>query len=900
MSEAVALERFVHKASDLLEACQRLEQDGAVPPNAPWKADFERVKTLAARVKEKAGSPVKIGVVGEFSAGKTLLLGSLIGYADGLPVSELPTTGNITALRFTPVNELRTTEVGPYTLYYLDQEGVEECLAFMLKEARERGRIAQLSADLLDRLEVLRGADLGEALGQLEDWCRSAWGTTNNPNLRYLIRELLAFTRAYSRCSGLCQNPQPIEIDAAKARRGLELAEPPRDIQGLSFNDLAPPPPALSTAPAFLTTEQIRDTFPLIRKLVVDVKVSRQIWNFSALGEAGNFVLLDFPGLGAANSGVRDLHLCLRELQEVQTILILLNGDRPGGNEGAAIYDLMQKNRPGQEVRDMILVGVGRFDRLPLGNEGEQALKQLAGRPGAASTAKATASVFQDEDEVAAPAVAVGGLAEKDVLERLPILNTCIAGAEALVPQGRKDRIVLVSPLLHLKYLEEHNPGLSVGTDKFLLHMRADVEKAMALRGTWQAVADRLAEGGGKDVRLTRWLADFAADGGIGRVRDLIQSHVQKHGLAQLLRDVRKIVEALQAAQRDLLARLPEVVEGHDARTPEDRLEDVEKRFGKLAAFYQEQFNRLERSAALQVPRDGQPVPLNEVLRDEVVFRVREWDEWDALFQHSKDGYIVEPQGGGVFGKSMFQDDQEDEDGPASVFPTRSDDLYPAFEQTTERLQQFCRDLLLEGLNAYLDGLQSDLADERAELKPILDNPNLPRQVKALRLGARGQGLVPALRAAVEPVRIQAVVFPEGDAGKYQISMPLNAATLFPLARTRGDVAGRVFGWARKFQEVPEDMRPERHHAHQAQALRVCVDLIETLAQELNQYLGVGLQEVMGKVKEALREVGSRLSLVAGNRFVLDALLTPAAATAGAPAAVDPLIPVRRVAAEAW
>ena len=454
---------------------------------------------------------------------------------------------------------------------------------------------------------------------------------------------------------------------------------------------------------------------------------------------------------------------------------------------------------------------------------------------------------------------------------------------------------------MHLKYLEERNPGLSVGSDKFLTHMRADVEKAMTLRGAWQGVAERLEEAGTRDAPLARWLADFAADGGIGRTRDLIQSHVQKHGLAHLLRDVRKIVDALKAAQQDLLRRLPEpAVAVSDARTPEDKLEDVEKRFAKLAAFYQEHLNRLERTLALQVPRDGQATALNDVLRDEVVFRIKEWDEWDALFQHRRDGTIVEPQGGGIFGKAVFQEDDDEEDGPAAVFPTRSDDLYPAFEQTTEQLQHFCRDLLLEGLDAYLEALQRDLADDRAELKPLLDNPNLTRQVRGLRLGARGQGLVPALRAAVEPLRIRAVVFPDGEPTQFQISLPLNAATLFPLARTRGDVSGRVFAWARKFQEVAEDLRPERHHAHQGQVLRVYVDLVETLAQELNQYLGVGLQEVMDKVKVALRAISTSLTLVAGNRFLLDALVTPPTATTGDAAATDPLAAVRTIAAEPW
>jgi hypothetical protein len=62
--------------------------------------------SAAQETLRRAGSPVKIGVVGEFNAGKSLLLGSLTGYADALPVSEVPTTAGLRILasvvRFSP------------------------------------------------------------------------------------------------------------------------------------------------------------------------------------------------------------------------------------------------------------------------------------------------------------------------------------------------------------------------------------------------------------------------------------------------------------------------------------------------------------------------------------------------------------------------------------------------------------------------------------------------------------------------------------------------------------------------------------------------------------------------------------------------------------------------------
>ena len=94
--------------------------------------------------------------------------------------------------------------------------------------------------------------------------------------------------------------------------------------------------------------------------------MSERVWDLSGVQGAGEWVLLDFPGLGAAESGVRDGFLCKRELREVQTILILLDGRRPGGEGGQTIFSMLHADRPGQDLRDSILVVVNRFDQLPI------------------------------------------------------------------------------------------------------------------------------------------------------------------------------------------------------------------------------------------------------------------------------------------------------------------------------------------------------------------------------------------------------------------------------------------------------------------------------------------------------------------------------------------------------
>jgi len=97
-----------------------------------WKKPLEKVQATAAVVARKAAEPVKLGIVGEFSAGKTLLLGALIGFADGLPISEDPTTGNVTSVNLFMVEEAAATCLENYRVYFLTHAEFEQCLTFML------------------------------------------------------------------------------------------------------------------------------------------------------------------------------------------------------------------------------------------------------------------------------------------------------------------------------------------------------------------------------------------------------------------------------------------------------------------------------------------------------------------------------------------------------------------------------------------------------------------------------------------------------------------------------------------------------------------------------------------------------------------------------------------------
>ena len=152
MQEADKIRKLKAYAQDVLAA---LEAES--PPTGPGiERLLQAIRSAALETVRRSSAPVKIGVLGEFNAGKTLLLGSLIGYADALPVSEVPTTGNVTAMRFRPRSELRQTEVGPFSVEFLDRTTALDCLGELLRVAEERSSGSGVSAGDRKALTALR------------------------------------------------------------------------------------------------------------------------------------------------------------------------------------------------------------------------------------------------------------------------------------------------------------------------------------------------------------------------------------------------------------------------------------------------------------------------------------------------------------------------------------------------------------------------------------------------------------------------------------------------------------------------------------------------------------------------------------------------------------------------
>ncbi|WP_017714818.1 dynamin family protein [Kamptonema formosum] len=837
------LRRFKEYGESVLQKLDSVPMRPSLQENwVPASLDgcLDRLRDAANKTVEQASSPVKIGVMGEFSAGKTLLLGSLIGYADALPVSANPTTGNVTAIHIAQQDGLHTTQVHAFKVEYLDRQGVKDCLRFMLEEAEKRAVAAQLPSQQLAALKSLNPQDAGVWDGLLS-FCEGAWNSSKNLELRYLLRELVLFARTYNTYEAAITG-KSYEIDAATAREGLQLADAATDIQNLSFNSLPPAPPRLQNPPKDLTAWLLKNTFPLIRRIEVWVKVSKEIWDLSAVKGVNEFVLLDFPGLGAANSGVRDTFLSLRELEEVQTILILLNAQSPGGDRANRIFTMMQQRKPGQDLKDRILVGVGRFDELPLQNEGgEKILDELIGEDG----------YFDD-------ILQLGGepVTEESVLEKLRVLKTTLAGAQAFTNQ--KDRIVLLSPLLGLADLAKRAGAVRAGSPEFLANLDYPgyLDQSKRLRQKWGKLSERLQESDSRST-LGRQLGYFAQDGGIGRLRELLQKHVADHGLKQLYEDTRRAAGALRQ-QQESLKNIVEQIHQQGIPTAETPgFNTLRQSIDSLLKTYREFQNNLGKKPL----QNRQGVAVTEVVRDELTFRMSQWNKWNLLFQNTENGIIRLPKSTSLIDEIFRDLDAAEEIG----IPTKSDDFYPPFETTVRELEKFARDRVREAVADLLSGLSHKVREERTNLEEILP-------------AEKQKPLFAQLREAntnIRPLQIlvggakQPQIWQEGIFRKCELqenSPPtINPEIIFPLARTDSRRSGQTFEWGRDSQTQTQP----RPFNHLMLVLRLQNEMIASARQQLVQYVSERNQLLNSMLGELLSEIINNLQALLQNEALL-------------------------------
>src|SRR5262249_22138910 len=147
------------------------------------------------------------------------------------------------------------------------------------------------------------------------------------------------------------------------AMAGMASAGAVTAYRSLSVVQFPPAPSPFDLQADRVDRARIAGLFPLIRSVRVDVRVPGPIAARLGLDRIPRFELVDCPGLGADRSSLRDAYLCMRELQNVETIVIVVDAADPGDDAPTRIYDLMHDAWEGY-IKDRILAVANKFDAL--------------------------------------------------------------------------------------------------------------------------------------------------------------------------------------------------------------------------------------------------------------------------------------------------------------------------------------------------------------------------------------------------------------------------------------------------------------------------------------------------------------------------------------------------------
>ena len=760
--ESTMLLENLHKYQEYGDSVQRVlkslekyqSSQNEILDDSQLKDCLKSLQDAANKTVELATSPVKIAVMGEFSSGKTLLIGSLIGYADALPVSEIATTGNVTAIHLLQQEDFKTTEFDDFLVEYLSHAEVQECLNFMLDQAKQRARPSELPP-----FPQVTSNSLNEnTLNLYEEWCESAWNQTQNPDLRYLLRELVIFIRGYASYGAyLCG--KSLKINHTNAREGLRLTSTAPVNQESQFQEI---PSVVRVSVNKISQELLQNSFSLIRRVNITVKISKEIWNLGTTQDTSKFTILDFPGLGAADSGVRDTFVSLLELAEVQTILILLDGKKPGGDRATRIFNMIKEKRPEQKLKNFILVGVGRFNQLPIDSElkFDRLIHSSANKP----------------------------LTKTTVFQEFNVLETIIAQASALT--SPRDRIVLLDQQIALADLENVFPSaVKVGSPEFLARLEdpndSSLQQSKRMRKNWKSLSDHLLQTDPHSP-LGKQLYYFAQDGGIGKLRELLLNHLAEHSLEQLYDDTKKIAQTLRQEQDRLESILSQLGITTEESTDLMQLRDAIEQIYRT-------YNRFKDNLGKEPLKDAGGVAINDVIKDEVTYRTLEWSQWNLLFSRSQNGIIVLPQ---PDNDDLFEGLEEQTDS----IPTKSDDFYDVFDKTVKRLQEFARNSIQEAISNLLNQWQwSEELDPQIKFLNEIFTEAIKTDIKDKENFREKFVIFNNVYELYQPIkwqdRIQKTVFKSDKS--------IETASIFPLAnKNEKHDNGQIFDWAAESKKI--------------------------------------------------------------------------------------------------
>lgn len=648
----------------------------AVSVPAEYAAPRDELKQLADQIVQEIDEPLRIGFVGEFSAGKSLLLGVLVGKPDLLPTSMEPTTGNVTELRFAPAADDATEiGIGRVQVRFFSQTEADQLDRGILGELRAAAERAHLPSAELAELDA-QGASWTP---RFRDWC-ARMSQRDDGELRKLIRELTLLRDAVATAPAWLG--QTVTITREQLRTILEIRYP-------SFRHGLPPAPGQGSVQfnSNPTDAQLTTTFPLVARVLLDITLPADAWPVSAISRNQGFTLLDFPGIGGGNTKARDLFLTRRGLEDVHTILVLVNAGRAGSQIPDTFYGFLRDLDSGAED------GTGTTERL------SGRIVYCAGR----------------FDEIRAPESLIEDPFDTTRMTGDRLLNAC-RPLNALLQSGHQPGLsamrAFASSVLAISRLGLRN----VPSELDLEAHRPAAERRAA---QWREIAESLrADATGQD--LARSLLGYVADGGVSELRRLLDQHVCDNGLSLRVQKAQRRLDELD----ELKAQLENGLRASHQVSSEAPTSPSMQAHGLLRDLRRRRERLVEQTSQLRDPAQVWLAPRWSVRQDvmrKAADQVMSWPEWEAIFSCVQNAVVVPATGMATM--NLLEEEEAADLSAADGLPQRLGDFQDAFTRTCGELRRYARDQALAGTKRWLEerSASADTRDLQRRTAALLD-----------------------------------------------------------------------------------------------------------------------------------------------------------------------------------
>lgn len=780
------------------------------------------VRRLAEKTRERATAPFKIGVAGMVKTGKSTLVSCLIGWDSLLPRDNEACTGNITVLNLTASDDERPA-LESITLQYMRLSEIRECLLFMLQKAQEviesaagdggtrQRRLAEV-ADLRSKIAGAKEEEFEDTplYKRVQLFCDLAWRDSGKSEWRYLFWEIWNFCETCRCCARFfCSdaNWREWEIDEATLESAVALPKLDKGIEEESITGAVRSLDNYRPAGGRLTPADLQVSLPIIKRVLISLKVPSVLWDFpsprAAAGEK-KLTLVDFPGLGNEQTEMRDRYLFIKENKEVHSLLVLDSPKRLYGGADAArsIRDEVHARFHGdsEEIMRRVAVVVSRFQELPLSPMEDQMRTDYLAE-------------LLDEKEPT----------WEKFWKKLSYLEKVVNRARETVGD---DRICFISQSINLAHL-----SANFSRNVKLAYQRtpkSDEDNANLLNA-WNDVCERLPDG-----RLKSALVGFAADGGLEYLKKLVNAQVRNHGLNLIVKDAAEEAGRLKhqiEVLRRSLETFNEQVE-QDASVLMERLKDLREFYEAHASIGASAADAVGDGVfrlAVRPSWQGESrVGPKQLIQYELKKSIFGWQEWRGLLNFLSHGSVKIP-----IAERSEKSEQEIRQDVVERFASRlseeeiekmvrarisaarrdnttsfagkADDLFPPFVETVRELKKVVAEKMKEALADSLDkwvstpkarGADAELTE--LEIKMFWLNESLPEESH--------EAEAKLTRAIVEPFfdavsncrvkTIQKELARELDQLIKNDWESIDAKKIFPLPLSGDDRPGLIFAWA--------------------------------------------------------------------------------------------------------